>query len=247
MHMRFLDMRDTQISVTLLNSGSNSGPNSGPSDAIIDGFEESKEIFIIRLVNPLAPGKIYSLSILNFKAMPTNELRPDQGLYFNSFGQSWSLTTFFQTRNARTAFPCLDHPLLKATFEVCVEHENSATAVGNTPISAAYGTRGGATRTCFRRTPKLPTYLVSFAILSGYEKEMAVLDGEISMSIFYPREFDPNNFKWAVWFAQNYFQRARNFINSEYCTISKISITTVTHFFYRNPPIFLFSKFSQIF
>lgn len=200
MHVRYLDMRESLIAVTLSNATA--------SEVTIDGFEDATETFIIRLTNPLQPGKIYLLTIKNFKAIPTNELRPDQGLYYNTFGQSWSLTTFFQTRNARTAFPCLDHPLLKATFEVCVEHQDSATAVGNTPIVVEYTIQPGSTRTCFRRTPKLPTYLVTFAILSGYDKEMAVLDGEISMSIFYPRQFDPNNFKWAVWFAQHYCRNA---------------------------------------
>jgi tricorn protease interacting factor F2/3 len=72
--------------------------------------------------------------------------------------------TQFQESDARRAFPCLDHPAHKATFEVCLVVDESLEAVSNTPARSRSPAGGGKAEVWFEKTPKMPTYLVFFGV-----------------------------------------------------------------------------------
>ena len=44
------------------------------------------------------------------------------------------LATQFQATSARKAFPCLDEPHLKATFQVSLQHRDHVTPLNNMPL-----------------------------------------------------------------------------------------------------------------
>lgn len=82
----------------------------------------------------------------------------------NIFNFRWLASTHFEPIGARRAFPCLDEPKYKATFEVTIIHPDSYTAISNgksnTPVSAGSGLK----LTTFQKTPEMSTYLLAFVV-----------------------------------------------------------------------------------
>ncbi|VDN26084.1 unnamed protein product [Gongylonema pulchrum] len=75
----------------------------------------------------------------------------------------WTVTTFFQLRNARSVFPCFDLPVMKTTMELCITHPAGTEARSNEQLSKISNING-KTESCFERTPPMSTYLYAFTI-----------------------------------------------------------------------------------
>src|SRR5690606_32520626 len=69
--------------------------------------------------------------------------RPMNGIYpcfFEHQGQSKTLlATQFESHHAREAFPCIDEPEAKATFDLTLVTPGQQTAIANTPIKSRRG------------------------------------------------------------------------------------------------------------
>ncbi|KAH8691108.1 peptidase family M1-domain-containing protein [Talaromyces proteolyticus] len=77
----------------------------------------------------------------------------------------YMLSTQFQACDARRAFPCLDEPNLKATFDFEIEIPNGLVALGNMPVkSERAGNIPGRKVVSFERSPIMSTYLLAWAI-----------------------------------------------------------------------------------
>lgn len=90
---------------------------------------------------------------------------PMHGIYpcfFKHDGQEKSLiATQFESHHAREAFPCIDEPEAKATFDLTLTTPVGETVLANTPIKNHKNT--GDTQTIqFETTPKMSTYLLAF-------------------------------------------------------------------------------------
>ncbi len=72
--------------------------------------------------------------------------------------------TQFQESSARQAFPCMDHPRYKATFDLVLTVPRVLTAIANTPAAQTEDLEDGSKRVTFERTPKMSTYLVFFGV-----------------------------------------------------------------------------------
>ncbi|MEJ5358360.1 MAG: M1 family metallopeptidase [Desulfobacterales bacterium] len=79
-------------------------------------------------------------------------------------GTRWLAVTQFQESDARRAFPCLDHPGVKARFRIEIDLPRGLTAVANTPLEERLPLAGGRQRLRFAPSPPMPTYLVFFAV-----------------------------------------------------------------------------------
>lgn len=73
-------------------------------------------------------------------------------------------TTQFEETDARRAFPCFDHPALKATFDVELVVDEAHVAIANTPVAEEVPVAGGRKCVRFERTPKMSTYLLCFCV-----------------------------------------------------------------------------------
>ncbi len=86
------------------------------------------------------------------------------GFYRSSYLQGGSrrfiAVTQFQESDARRAFPCLDHPSQKATFDIEIIVDAGLTGVSNAAVKAVQAMDGGRRRFVFETTPKMSTYLV---------------------------------------------------------------------------------------
>ena len=72
--------------------------------------------------------------------------------------------TQFEESDARRAFPCMDHPAQKATFDIKIDIDRKLTAISNGAIAKEDRLDNGKKRITFEQTPKMSTYLVFFGV-----------------------------------------------------------------------------------
>ncbi len=72
--------------------------------------------------------------------------------------------TQFQESSARQAFPCMDHPLHKAVFELTLTAPNKLTVLGNTLPLREEAVNETHKRVVFQETPQMSTYLLFFGL-----------------------------------------------------------------------------------
>lgn len=72
--------------------------------------------------------------------------------------------TQFEESDARRAFPCLDHPVKKATFDIEMVIDENQVAVSNQPISEEVPLLDGKKLVKFQQTPEMSTYLLFFGV-----------------------------------------------------------------------------------
>ncbi len=69
--------------------------------------------------------------------------------------------TQFESHHAREAFPCVDEPEAKATFDLTLTTAEGIEVLSNTPIKNQT-TNSARLTTTFERTPRMSTYLLAF-------------------------------------------------------------------------------------
>lgn len=73
------------------------------------------------------------------------------------------LATQFESHHAREAFPCIDEPAAKATFDLILTHATDEAALSNMPaVRTLASEQQGKSVTTFATTPKMSTYLLAF-------------------------------------------------------------------------------------
>ncbi len=87
-----------------------------------------------------------------------------RGLYRSLRGEERYVATQFEAADARRAFPCFDEPEFKATFALELVHPTGNAAIANMPVTSEEAIDEQRTRTRFRETPKISTYLVAFTV-----------------------------------------------------------------------------------
>lgn len=94
-----------------------------------------------------------------------NITKPMDGVYpcfFTQDGQDKQLiATQFESHFARQAFPCIDEPEAKATFDLTLTSPAGETVLANTPVKTQE-TEGDSLITTFETTPVMSTYLLAF-------------------------------------------------------------------------------------
>jgi len=78
--------------------------------------------------------------------------------------ERYAAVTQFEESDARRAFPCFDHPKMKAAFEVEMVVEGGLTALSNTAVAEEKPLEDGRKRVRFQKTPNMSTYLVFFGV-----------------------------------------------------------------------------------
>ncbi len=87
-----------------------------------------------------------------------------EGLYRTRRDGRPYVVTQMEPISARRAFPGFDEPRFKTPFDLQLDIPAGLQAVANTAQSAEQPLAGGWRRLTFRTTPKLPTYLLAFAV-----------------------------------------------------------------------------------
>jgi aminopeptidase N len=82
-----------------------------------------------------------------------------------SHGQTKHIAvTQFQESDARRAFPCMDHPVKKATFDIIMDIDKDLVAISNGAVASESPLADGKKRVTFEQTPRMSTYLVFFGV-----------------------------------------------------------------------------------
>jgi aminopeptidase N len=84
---------------------------------------------------------------------------------YASHGQTKHIAvTQFEESDARRAFPCMDHPVKKATFDIVMDIDTELVAISNGVVTSESPLANGKKRVIFEQTPKMSTYLVFFGV-----------------------------------------------------------------------------------
>lgn len=86
------------------------------------------------------------------------------------------LATQFESHYARKAFPCIDEPAAKATFDLTLTAPKGETALSNTPIKSQKDA-GKNTVFTFETTPRMSTYLLAFVVGEMHAKSATTRSG----------------------------------------------------------------------
>jgi len=84
--------------------------------------------------------------------------------YVQGGREDFVAVTQFEESDARRAFPCFDHPALKATFDVEIVLDETLAAVSNTPALQETALGDGRKQVKFQTTPVMSTYLLFFGV-----------------------------------------------------------------------------------
>ncbi len=121
----------------------------------------------------------YTITLSFTGKISTNML----GMYPSNFvhdGKAKQLiATQFESHHARRAFPCVDEPEAKATFQLTLTVPKGEVALSNTPAEKTSKASGlpGFVRTTFEVTPKMSTYLLAFVYGEMHYFEVATKSG----------------------------------------------------------------------
>ena len=137
------------------------------ADATIDGTikvadvqtDAESETATLRFAGEIPAGE--HLLDISWKGGIRDSLR---GLYRSLRGEERYAATQFEAADARRAFPCFDEPEFKAQFSVELIHPSGNAAIGNMPIASQEDLDDRRTRTRFRETPRISSYLVAFTV-----------------------------------------------------------------------------------
>lgn len=88
-----------------------------------------------------------------------------EGVYYSTFKQDGEtkkiIATQFESHHAREAFPCIDEPEAKATFDLSLNTDIGEVVIANTPVKEQHE-EDNRLQTTFETTPKMSTYLLAF-------------------------------------------------------------------------------------
>ncbi len=132
--------------------------------------DQKSEKLIINFSQELKPGK-YKLFI-EFQGVLNDKLAGFYRCRYQVDGsEKYLATTQFEAADARRAFPCIDHPSYKATFDVSLIVDKDLTAISNAlPVNSSVessrrdDSTNGKKIIKFATTPLMSTYLVYFGV-----------------------------------------------------------------------------------
>lgn len=116
----------------------------------------------------LTPGE--HLVVVAYSSKITDGMHGLYPCYFEHDGiKKQLLVTQFESHYAREAFPCIDEPEAKATFDLTLTTEEGVTVLGNMPVvKQTHEDNHLVTR--FETTPRMSTYLVAWVVGELHKK-----------------------------------------------------------------------------
>lgn len=166
----------------------------GDREVEIDRINHHNSYDEVRLhaTEMLYPGQ-YTVT-MEFKGEIT---RPMNGIYPCFFEENGTeqilIATQFESHHAREAFPCIDEPAAKATFDLTITTPEGETVLSNTPAKEQQ-TKNGLTTTTFETTPHMSTYLLAFVFGKLAHKEAKTKNGTIVRTYATPDKVEQTDF-----------------------------------------------------
>ncbi|MGH7218051.1 MAG: M1 family metallopeptidase [Candidatus Microsaccharimonas sp.] len=135
--------------------------------------------------------------VVVFSGTITDDMNGIYPGYFEVEGQKQELiATQFESHYARQAFPCVDEPEAKATFDVTISTEQDVTVLGNMPVRSQE-VEGDWLVTTFETTPRMSSYLVAW-VVGDLQKKTATTKGGVEVNVWSTKAHDPSNLDFAL-------------------------------------------------
>ena len=135
--------------------------------------------------------------VVVFEGKITDDMNGIYPCYFEVDGVKQELlATQFESHYARRAFPCIDEPEAKATFDVTISTEKDIVVLGNMPIKTQR-VESNELITIFETTPRMSSYLVAW-VAGDLQKKTATTKGGVEVSIWSTKAHDPSNLDFAL-------------------------------------------------
>ncbi|KAI3405253.2 hypothetical protein KGF56_001945 [Candida oxycetoniae] len=131
----------------------------------VDSIEENKqkEYFVVKFAENVSNGGKVNVTI-DYEAIIQSNMAGFYKSAFNEDGkEKHMLSTQFEATDARRAFPCLDEPCLKTTFNVDISADSRWTILGNMPVKSKVEVSKDLQKVSFEQTPIMSTYLLAWA------------------------------------------------------------------------------------
>ncbi|HUD05427.1 MAG TPA: M1 family metallopeptidase [Candidatus Saccharimonadales bacterium] len=158
-------------------------------------FNKHKKFDELRLHSKelMYPGKY--LVTIEFSGKITRAMNGIYACDFKKNNQPEQLiATQFESHHAREAFPCIDEPQAKATFNLrLITPKKEKAYVSNTPIKKQTVAKG-QTLTVFQPTPIMSVYLLAFVVGDIAYKESKTKDGVVVRTYATPSNVDFTKF-----------------------------------------------------
>lgn len=189
-------------------------------------YHQNDEVLLLEFFEPIVNGHIVVLHIANFASQQVSN-----GLIVKSpqnweSKRPWTVTTFFQFRNARSVFPCFDLPVMKATMKMCVTHPASTNARSNTKLVRKSELNNRMIESCFEQTPPISSYLYAFTI---FDRMNSLREAEKSqehvpdIEVLYSEEDSISKPNWIVAETEHAIKMMENISGLKY-PLDKISM-----------------------
>ncbi|NON61783.1 M1 family metallopeptidase [Acidianus sp. RZ1] len=150
-------------------------------------------------------GKFTGEIEVDFQAKVRDDL---VGIYVAPYGDSYMVSTQFESSHARKFIPCVDNPAYKAEFKLSVKVDEDLDVISNTPVERIV--RDGNRKIIeFMKTPRMSTYLLYLGIGKfevNYDFSSSPIVGVITTPGKISRSDIPKQFgRQFISFYENYF------------------------------------------
>lgn len=152
------------------------------------------------------------LVTIGFEGKITDPMHGIYPCYFNQGGKDKELLmSQLESHYAREAFPCVDEPAAKATFDLALTTVPGITVIANTPVKHSRE-ENSALVTSFETTPKMSPYLLAF--VAG---EMGYLETTNKNGVLIRTYATPDNVEYTR-FALEFAARSLEFLDEFFGT-----------------------------
>lgn len=167
--------KDLTISAAKLEYHSKKGTEKIKVDRI--NLQKSYDEVRLHSSSMLYPGEY--LVTMEFSGTITTAMHGIYPCMFEHEGKKKTmLATQFESHHAREAFPCIDEPQAKATFDLTLLTPKDEVVIANT-LEKATKAKGDLIETRFETTPRMSTYLLAFATGELHCVEAKTKDGTL--------------------------------------------------------------------
>ena len=169
--------------------------------ALVDGKEASTRIAkndeIIISHPDIARGD-HHVIVVQFNGTITDDMNGIYPCYYEVDSKKQELlATQFESHYARRAFPCVDEPEAKATFDITLSTEKNVVVLGNMPVKWQREEDDTWLVTRFETTPRMSSYLIAW-VVGDLQKQSTKTKSGVEVSVWATKAQKPASLQFAT-------------------------------------------------